>query len=326
MTQAIDHKLRVGFRTLFPEYAKDLDAAQSQKDINTLHARFVLEAQQHLEAVLKKNNLTGQESDQTAAIPLSQETYETLIAATGDTIKNQLHVIIDGLQRLQNMEDDDPGIVTAQILVAGALGIGALSTSSIIASLVSGAIEATAAYAGVTAATVSVVCAIAVLVIVVILIPIIYFMEKPANCIVLLINELDKPLVFQEQYNVHGKPTLLTTPIPNGVVIPKVGTYPVAGLIASQKDDEALVGAQYGFTMKYEDVTLAYGMECPLTGIYVDNNCYCAFGQSAQTAAENTDSENKQFYEATQDNLKLSIRCNSGSGSIAYYIARAYFA
>ncbi len=326
MAQAIDHKLRVGFRTLFPQYAKELDAAKSQAEINTLHSRFVLECQQKLEAALAKSNLAGQETDQTACIPLSSETYETLIHATGDTIKNQLHVLLDGLERLKGMEDDDAGLVTAQIILSGALGVGLLSTSTVVVKLATGAVEAVAAFAGVEAATVGVVCAVVALVIVAVLIPIIYYMEKPALTIALLINELDKPLVFQDQYNVHGKPTLITTPIPNGVVIPDVGTYAVAGFIASQKRDEALVGTQYGFTMKYDNVTLAYGMDCPLTGIYKDNNCYCAFGETAQTAAEKTDKSNVQYSEARQGNLNLSIRCNSGSGSIAYYVARAYFA
>ncbi|WLR51288.1 hypothetical protein LC040_19460 [Bacillus tianshenii] len=322
----IDLKLKHGFRSLFPEYAKQLEGAKSQQEVQKLHTAFVEEKKQALAEALGKDLSELKDSDQTAPIPLKQETYEILKNATGDEIKRQLHVLIDGLQRLKGMEDDDAGVVTAQILLSGALGIGALSTSTVVAKLATGAVEAIAAFTGVTVATVTAVVAVASLVIVAVIIPIIYFMEKPANAIVLLINELDKPLVFAGDHNIHGKPMLMTTPIPEGVVIPDVATYPVAGLIATEKRDNALVGTQYGFTMQYGNTgtKFSFGVECPLTSIYSDNNCYCAIDESAKTVAERTTDKNKQFWEAEKDGFKVSIRCNSGSGSIAYYVARAY--
>ncbi|WP_431030012.1 hypothetical protein [Lysinibacillus sp. LZ02] len=322
----IDLKLKQGFRSLFPEYAAALEKANSQEEINKLQAAFIEERKQVLADALGKDITELEASDQTAPIPLKKETYEILINATGDDIKKQLHVLIDGLERLKSMEDDDPGLVTAQILLSGALGIGLLSTSTVVTELAVGAAEAIAALAGVTVATVGVVVAIASLVIVAVIIPIIYFMQKPANCIVLLINELDKPLVFESDYNVHGKPMLMTTPIPEGIEIPGVAKYPIAGFIATEKRENALVGTQYGFTMRYgdTDTKFSFGVECPLTSIYSDNNCYCAIGESAQKVAETTTDKNKQFWEAEKDGFKLSIRCNSGSGSIAYFVARVY--
>lgn len=321
---ALDHKLKVGFRNLFPEYAKQLEGAKSQDEINILHKKFINEAKLNLANVLGKELSELTDTDQTAPIPLSKEQYEILINATGDTLKNQLHVLIDGLDRLKGMEKDDAGLVTAQIVLSGALGIGLLSTSSVIAALATGVAEAAAAFAGVTVATVGLVCAVAVVVIVAILIPIIYFMTKPANCIVLLINELDKPLTFKTDFNEHGKPMLMTSPIPAGIVIPGAGTYPVAGFIATEKLSGALIGTQYGFTMEYDGIDLSYGVECPLTSIYVDNNCYCAIGESAKSVANTTDSKNKQEWTDTKNGISVSIRCNSGSGSIAYFVARAY--
>ncbi|QDQ02168.1 hypothetical protein FOH38_17650 [Lysinibacillus fusiformis] len=322
----IDLKLKQGFRSLFPDYATKLEKATSQEEINKLQAIFIEERKQALADALGKDISELEASDQTAPIPLKKETYEILINATGDDIKRQIHVIIDGLERLKGMENDEAGLVTAQILLSGVLGIGFLSTSTVVAKLAVGAAEAIAALAGVSVATVGVVVAVAALVIVAIIIPIIYFMKKPANAIVLLINELDKPLTFVSDHNVHGKPMLMTTPIPEGVEIPGVAKYPVAGLIATEKRDSALVGTQYGFTMKYGNTgtNFSFGVECPLTSISTDNNCYCAIDESAKTVAERTSDKNKQFWEAEKDGLKLSIRCNSGSGSIAYYVARAF--
>lgn len=328
MLYSSDFELKKKFRNLYPEYASRLEAATAD-NFNAVHEQIINEAKENLQKALLEAGLSSEEAanaDQTCCIPLSNEQYLKLINAKGDEIKNQLHVLIDGLERLRGMEKDDAGLVTAQILLSGALGIGLLSTSTVIAKLVMRAIEAVAAFAGVSVATVGVVCAIAALVIVAVLIPIIYFMQKPASCIVLLINETDQALVFDSDYNVHGKPSLMTTPIPKGVVIPGVGTYPVAGFIAAEKTSMALIGTQYGFTMDYGSTgtKLSFGVECPLTSIYEDNNCYCAFNESAQKVAEKTAEVNKQEAHDELNGLKLSITCNSGSGSIAYYVARVY--
>ncbi len=328
MPYSSDFELKKKFRNLYPEYASRLDAATADTFDET-YEQIIAEAKENLQKALMAAGVSAENAanaDQTCCIPLSNEIYLKIIDARGDDLKNQLHVLLDGLERLKGMEKDDAGLVTAQILLSGALGVGLLSTSTVVAKLVSRAAEAVAAYAGVSAATVGVVCAIVALVIVAVLIPIIYFMEKPANCIVLLINETDQNLVFDSDYNVHGKPRLMTTPIPKGVVIPGVATYPVAGFIATEKRSKALIGTQYGFTMDYGNTgtKLSFGVECPLTSIYKDNNCYCAFNVSAQNAAEKTDELNKQESYAELNGLKLSIICNSGSGSIAYYVARVY--
>lgn len=322
----IDLKLKQGFRFLFPDYATKLEKVTSQEEINKLQAAFIEESKQALADALGKDISELAANDQTAPILLKKETYEFLVNASGDDIKNQMKILIDGLGRLKGMENDEAGIVAAKILLSGALGIGSLATSEAIAILVAGAAEAVVALAGVTFATVQVVVAVATLVIISVIIPIIYFMVKPANALVLLINELDKPLTFVGDHNVHGKPVLMTSPIPAGIEIPGAGKYPVAGFIATEKKEMALVGTQYGFTVKYGNTgtQFSFGVECPLTSIMKDNNCYCAIDENAKTVAEKTTVKNKQFWEDEKNGLKLSIRCNSGNGSIAYYVARAY--
>jgi len=223
------------------------------------------------------------------------------------------------------MKQDDPGLVSAQLYLAGALGMGEASSTEVGTQLEAGADEISATYQGVIIASVMVICAMSGLVIVSILIPIIYFMLKPANCIVLLINELDAPITFLEEYNVHGKPSLKTLSLKAKVYVPPVKkSYYVAGFFATEKRDGASYGTQYGFVMKYKDTKLAFGVESPLTSMYVDNNCYCAIGEDAGSAANNTDDHNNQSYTAYKDGINLSIKANSGSGSIAYYVARAY--
>lgn len=329
MSKSSLHQLKVKFRDLFPEEAKALERAKNQNEINALHAKFIQKAKQNVEDALRiKETYTVaplDHTDQTASLALTNKQYNNLIEATGDDIENQLHVIVDGLTRLKGMQNDEAAVVTAQILGSGVLAIGGIAWAAANSSLAAGAVEATAALAGVTAVTVVGAIAIVTLVIILILIPIIYFMQKPANCIVLLINELDEELTWSGDYNAHGKPQLLTTPIPKAVFFPSINESIVnAGFIATEKKEDALIGTQYGFTMQYKDIDLSFGVECPLTGIYSDNNCYCGIGISAEKAAEETDNKNVQYYTDTQNDVTISIRCNSGSGSIAYYVARAY--
>jgi hypothetical protein len=318
------HSLKTRFREVYPEFATQLEKAKSQEEVEQLQQKFLLEARTNLARLLNKPVEALEASDQTAPIILTEQQYSFLVNATGDTIMNQLHVLLDGTARLKSMEQDDAAAVTAQLIISGVLSLGGIAIAASRSALIVGAVEAAAAYMGVQVATVGLVCGIAAIVIVAILIPIIYFMKKPANCIVLVINELDQDLTFKGDYNVHGKPMLMTSPIPKAVVIPDVKTFRTAGFIATEKRENALVGTQYGFTMAYGNKDLSWGVECPLSSIYVDNNCYCGIGISAQTAAETTNSKNVQSWAETKDGITLSIKCNSGSGSIAYFIARAY--
>ena len=328
MSISQDHQMKVSFRKLFPEYAEKLECCTTQEELETLHAAFMLEATENLAQALGKDIAELTAADQTAPIVLTPETYDILINAQGDVIRTQMRVLIDGLERLKSMTKDDPTVVTLQMMLAGALGVGGLAIAAVKSKLIMSAGTAlavfTAAKFGVTTATVAAVCAVVALVIVAILIPLLYYINKPATCIVLLINELSKPLTFLDHHNVSGKPMLMTTPIPQATIIPELATYPTAGFIAAEKRGSALVGTQYGFVMKYEKHNLAFGVQNPLTGMYQDNNCYCAIGETAEQAARNTRAFNKQFWQASKDGINLSIRCNSGSGSIAYYIARAY--
>jgi hypothetical protein len=321
MAQAINQKLSDGFHTLFPEYAKELDAAKSHEQIETLYSRFVLECQQNLDKALAKSNLPAQNTDQTCPVLLLPDVYERLINARDDAIKNELTILMDGLQRLKDYEKNAEAM-SAAILMAGCIAVGLTATTIALSEVAVGATVEAAALAGVLAATPAVIVAIVALIIIAIIIPILYFMFKPAACFALLINELDKELYFKGECNIHGKPKLITPRIPAMRTIGK-NRYAAGGLIATVKHDGALIGTRYGCTYKYGDDVLALGMQCPLTD--PKNNCYCGFDEEACTAAEKTDQQNVLYDEKTKGKLKQSIRCNSHTGDVAYFIARAYF-
>lgn len=318
------HQLKKTFRERNPEWANLLDKAKNQKEVEALQVKFMDEALGKLAQAYGKSPEELDYTDKTACVVLKPDQYQNLINASGDAIEQNLHVILDSLSRLKGMDNDDEYTVAAQIAAGGIGALGLAAGAAYKANIIEGALEDIAIVAGVETATVAVVCGIATIAIVAIIIPIIYYMEKPAACITLLINELDTSVNFKEQHNDHGKPQLITDPIKEAFLIGTPHQRSYGGFIVTTKRDNALIGTQYGFVYTIGDggTDIAYGTECPLTGIYVDNNCYCAFGISAKDAADKTDSENKQEYSAENDETTLSIKCNSGSGSIAYYVAR----
>lgn len=321
-------KFKSQFESLFPDWALAFNAAKSQNDILKIQDDFIKEQKENFKRAMMKTS--SSDTDQTIPISLGHEQYEKLINARGNEIHVQIQLILDGLDRLRNMADtSSPAAVTAQIIGFGSLAVGlaaGLTTFNVLtgAALVTEAVTISASLAGVVAVGVGAVVAGAALLVGLILIPFIYYMVKPAICILFLINELDKEIVFKEEYNIHGKATLITDKIGKSVSVPTddgIQKFTNGGLFSTSKRDGALVGAQYGFVMKYKNLDLSFGVECPLNG---KNNCYSAFNKTAKQVAELTEKNVLQYHEITQDEITLSIRANSGSGSVAWYVARAY--
>lgn len=330
MGQATIFKLKKRFQKSFPREAELLSEAKTQDDIDTLHQQFIEEHKQQFIIELKKSGVSdetigtmSEQDDIVDSIALTSEMYETLINAKDDTIENKIHVIMDGLERLKKTKGLNAGVVTAIITTCGIVSVRFVSTTAVFRAIMNGEPEIVAALSGVIIDVAAVVAAVLYL-IVLLLIPIIYFSMKPANCVILLINELDKDLVFKEGHSVHGKIAFKTTTIPASVIDPEGQRHVAAGFFATKKDSRAYYGTQYGFVMKYGSFDLAFGVENPLTNLYKHNNCFCRINDSAKDIAEKTDKHNVQFSWHIDENITISIRCNSGSGSTSYYIARAY--
>lgn len=324
----VDLELKKGFRELFPEYASQLEKAKSDSDIEGLRQNFVHSEIEKLTDVLDEETLKLLSADGGLTYAMTPQEYSNMINARGDNIKLQITTLLNTLKAIKNIPDPTTGQTAAMML---ATGIGAISTGIGVfnAALGSGAAVAAAAALGVEAVTVAGIVGLIAVAIIAALIPIIYFMSKPAACFVFVINEIpghENQITLGDRHCVHGKEAQLTPQISGMITIPAgvegSGNYPVGGFVVSEKDSSALIGSQYGFQYKLDDTVFSFGVECPLTGIYVDNNCYCAFGGSAETAANNTNSDNKQSYSASNSDYIIDINCNSGSGSVAYYIAR----
>ena len=318
--------LKASFERLFPDYAAKFEAAKTQDEVLRIQDNFIAVQKENLRKALEAQTKNGN-PDYTIPISLDPEELEKLINARGDEIEKQVQYLLDGLERLSGMADDNPEKVTAQLLGFGALAVSL--TSGLVAfgvlngaAIVTEGVVISASLAGVVAVGVAAVVACAAIAIALILIPFVYFMAKPAVCIMFLINELDQNLVFKGDYNRHGKTTLITEEIGKSLHMPSGNVYANGGLFSTSKCSSALIGTSYGMTMGYGDVDLNIGMGCPLAS--GKNNCYVMIDESSEDVAAKSDKKQLQFHETSKDGVNLSIRCNSGSGSIAWYVARAW--
>ena len=171
------------------------------------------------------------------------------------------------------------------------------------------------------------VAALVVAIIVAIIVPFLYFMLKPAFVLSFIINNTNEKLNWIGSHNVHGKTTGWTSSIPSKVEIKQKDgstvTYNSMGLLMGEKNKNALVGCQLGFTYQIgsSNNKIAYGSESPLTSLYVDNNVWTEFNISAEDVANKTDSENKLNSTATSEGMTSTIRCAKSSGDGAYSVA-----
>ncbi len=373
--QKIAH-YKARFEEFYPQQAKSLAAAKSVEEQIVIYERIISEARDRVRQAVSaldlqvrttdlatvlsaldarhdkdkvsqafialKDSLAAGDTSETAMVPLNPATLALLTNARGSRIEIEVQKILDGVDRLSKMTDNDAIEVSLEIIGFGAVsfGVGAGLYTLYQLMALDGYFTFSATVSGIIAIGVAATVAIATFVVLSVLIPILYFMNKPAVCMVLLINELTggddlkgNEIRFADDYNVDGKPTLLTSSI-KGAYISPVGTYAFAGFFASSKASSALIGTQYGFTFSCQynprgltsstkPLSFGFGVACPLA--IGSNKCYCDFNITAKQAALRVADEGSLGSSATNaDGVKLVVNCNSPSGSIAYFVARIY--
>lgn len=310
------------FSTSYPEYSRMMKACKTESELRSTYKKI------YDDALAKAKPYLGAGDGPTGfpLLTLTQAQYQQLINASGDDIEVVVTTMLNTASIIQPTWS--VGQTTAQFITGGLAAMGAVGAGAFNAAIGTGVVETLAIAAGIEAVTVAGIVAIVAVAVIAVILPILYFMLKPACCFVVLLNETSSKLTWVDDYNVHGKPIGRVDSITPAVVIPAPipgsGTYVVCGFIQTDKRDDALVGTQYGFTYTTGNTNVSFGVECPLTSIYVDNNCYCAINSTSENVANETDSQNVLSYKCSSSNpnLNVSIQCNSGSGSVAYYIAR----
>jgi hypothetical protein len=318
-------ELKRKFTELYPKEAKALTSAKSQKEIDALLASFMVEAEKNLASALGKKYEDLTDEDRQPVTVLTQKEYCRVKSAAGGDIRKEIRYLTTTLESLERYTNEEGKYIAATMVAGGIIAYGTIAVKAAGSSLIQGVPAHMAALAGLKAATVGVVMAIIAIVVIGIIAPLIFFMLKPAVTICLLVNEIKEEIRWNGKYNVYGKHRVGTETIPG--ILDFGDDEPVvhAGWYVAEKKDAELFGVQYGISLKSETLNMAFGMECPLTAFYVDNNCYCNFDMSAEKAAELTTKKNYQYdAETHKSGKKIAIQVNNGAGEVAYYIARVY--
>ena len=315
------------FEKLFPEDYSKFKAARTAEEQWAIHDAMLTRERAKLAAVLG-----GGDGGGALLFSLTPDNATQFIEANGGEIETVLQTTVQSLANsVPNLTTPDQcaaAFFTSGVAAMGIAGIGAFN-----AALGSGVVASVAMAAGIEALTLAGAVGIVVLVIVAIFIPIPFFMLKPATTFICVINQTQGTLYYDGDYEVSGQVPHKVESIPGAFVLPGVPPSYSAGIFTTSKRDNALVGTQWGFNLTNQSpktstaVDFGYGAECPLTAIYVDNNCYTGFNMSAEALADATDNANVQnstaSYPATNPTHTSVINCNSGGGSHAYYIALA---
>lgn len=335
--------LRQGFAQIFPEQVARLDALyekfvgasekevlQIEKDIALIQQKMIDEMVQDVRKSLTQNmgnnnTYLKNNPDEGLAFQLKQEIYNELVNASGDNIETKIVKLMDALQRLNNVDKSDAEAVLTTLISGGFSAITVTGIMYLIKCLAAGDEFLPAAFAAVQFCTPELIINAVNIALIILLIPLIYFINKPAACILLVINELRQDLEFVDEYCVHGKKVITTQKIPKIFFKENIPFYS-AGFFAAQKKSGALIGTQYGFTLKQSDinkVTFNFGVGCPLA--QGKNNCAVGCNQTSKSIAENAAELQKQNDIFVMNEYEIDIKCNSSGGSVAYYIARVRY-
>lgn len=322
------------FRQHYPREYDAFSKADSDEAIMELQERFLSESKEKLKQLIcqsgldeKRKQIILQDDSETVAVVIRESLYSQLTNARGDEIQTQLVELFDGIERLKDMGNQDTEVMAYALSNAGLAALGfAMSVQLIIDVMVGMGVDSAVVAALETISLVAV--GVVIDLIVLSIIPILYFMSKPAACIFVVINNLDVNLEIQEEDIIHGKVNVRTKCIPAARTIKS--TIRSGGIWSSQKKDAALIGTQYGVTLKQtkgeietaepDDTIFAIGVECPLAD--GDNSCAVGINKTASAIGEEVDKHRKQEVMEQNDTYKIEMWCNSGSGSVAYYICR----
>lgn len=319
-----NESLAVTFRKVFPEYAKRMDSAKNEDELWKVYHEIVGEARdQYRQELQKCNAAESDDGESYAEILLTADKYRKIVNASGDGIRKELEALMQTLYQLKDCHPEKSE-VAAQMIAAGLAAVTATAIPIVISALMAEDDLEAAVILGLTVVDLSIIAAAIALIVLCVVIPIIYLMAKPAIGVILLVNDLDEVLSSHSEYFAHGYATGSTRHLSKRSTV-NGRDYVSVGFFTGSKYTAALIGVQGAFTVRSERGTnFTFGFDCPLTSVSADNNCYCAINEKPERVAQFTDEHNVQEWRDERNGYGLNIRCNSPSGSVAYYIARAY--
>lgn len=315
-------ELRIKFEEVFPEYAQRLNKAMSNGVLEETYNEIVEETLNAMIVACARMN-----GDDATGIPviILEDMYEKMINAEGNDIKYYITYFLNTLQIVKPyLDHDDLDMVAKHFVLHSIFTLDSFGIGVYLNGLKKG-YETFEACAEALVSSVEGVASIVTFVVSVALIPIIYFMEKPAVTIMMFINDLEHDIETDGYKCKHGKLIGITKEIKSGK---KLDSH-LAGVYTTSKRDDALVGSTVGYKFNVKEngnvvKDFYIGLECPLSSIYGGNCCYASFKGDLSSICDEVHNKQKTKYTITENGYTIDVRCNSKSGSVAYYIGRIY--
>lgn len=345
MTELIDVQMKETLKGIFPEYAAQFESAKSEEELIALHGEMVAECQEKLNSTIRLSGgdpgRLGAAKGEAPQILLTPKLQRALAGASQDKVKKEVLGVIKKLEKMKKLKKPTPEVLGDAFASAGIVVMASSKWVGVAAAISSSSSEAVplgtalaamiskggaVAGGGATAATIPISAVVAAIAVVVAVLCVVYFVTaKSRKCVILFVNELDKPAKFEATHFDHGDKNSLSCSksIPGSVYDPKNKIFPGAGFVIADKEALGFYGTQFGFSYKCGAHRLAVGTLC---GLRNDNQCWCSIDESAKKVSSGLTKAKKLFHTVEKDNVKLTIHCNSHRNNPAFFIARAHFA
>ena len=267
-------------------------------------------------------------ADKPIHISLTVEKYQKLKNARGSQIEveltnlmKELHQIKTQIQCHENSLED----IGKEMSKTGICGIGPVTLSSLYSEVKSPVLKSVESgisnSLGLSSETISVLESIISFISVTVITNII---SRESSVMMFIFNELDSELINVNSEAIHGEIITTTNPIPGIKIESDQSKLISGGLFLGKKYNYAPIGAQVGWQFKSKGHQISFASDCPITSLFVYNNCYCGFDIDAREAAKLTDKFDKQYYFDSSGGVAAEIRVHSQYGSPAYNIGRIY--
>ena len=331
------------FKKYFPVQAKALEGARSDEDLIKLRKVFVKEAWARVAELSKQSDFvktnTGalkssgpQGIEGIAFIPPKSIQF---MEATGNDVETSVTSAMNALSSVANLPSNASATVIALEMWGGMSGAIGLKMAAILRKELGVEIDEEVsawsveflAYAIEYIGTVFV-CTLAAAIVLVVVLPILYIAEKPANCVLTVMNDTDHFVNLKNEniHSEHGDVVGITQDITSRIPFNDQINMTYVGFFNSIKTTHLTMGFE-GTTTGYEfDLinvenetmgSFAVAVSCPLTE---DNELSCGFNKSASEIVKSLTHKDLSMTD-DMDGFSLKVSLNSTSGSTAYYIA-----
>jgi len=284
------HNIRENFEAQFPEIHARMSAAS---DPVNEYQQILKEHWAKLVAMCAELGVKlDADEGVTGDVIITGEDQSKWDNAHGETIEVLIQSTLDGLERLKGLTDAHD--TAAQLIITGLMAVSYAMMAETIAGYVAKGIEAAATLLGVEAATVGVVVLAAVVVVLAVLVPVLYFMSKNAQSVLMVINKTGTRCKFKGDYCEDGKRVLYTDEIHEVVVFdeddPSYNRY-AGGLYSYVKCDSAMIGSQAAFRLQMGETEFNIAVKNPLNG---DSGIEISTNKSVENAAKEVKTQLKQ--------------------------------